>query len=114
MLKDMPRVPRSSKASTNQSNVRSDVADDMQSEMVVCPWNEFWQHYSPWIPSYDVVQQGVSTLQACKFLDRNRWAEDMDPNQGPIENTAFQPLEHVSKELGTHVIEHSLLGNDQQ
>jgi len=71
----------------------------MRSEMVVCPWNEFWQHYSPWIPSHDVVQRGVSTLQACGFLDGNKWAEDVDPNRGPIENTAFRPLEHVSKEL---------------
>jgi hypothetical protein len=53
----------------------------------------------PWIPSHEAIQQGVSALRTCKFLDGNKWANDVDPNRGPIENTAFRPLHHVSKEL---------------
>jgi hypothetical protein len=99
MLKETPRVPRSSNTNSNQSQLRSLVAEDMRSEMVVCPWDEFWQHYSPWIPSEAVIQQGVSLLQAAQILNGNEWAEEVDPTAGPNENTGFRSLERIARKL---------------
>jgi hypothetical protein len=105
MLKETPRVPRSSNTNSNQSQLRSLVAEDMRSEMVVCPWDEFWQHYSPWIPSEADIQQGVSLLQAAKILNGNEWAEEVDPTTGPNENTGFRSLQEIARKL-EHVKNH--------
>ena len=59
--------------------VRQQIANEMQSEIAVCPWNEFWQHYSPWIPPEAVVQQGASILETANILNGGEWAEDVDP-----------------------------------
>jgi hypothetical protein len=71
----------------------------MQSEMVVCPWNEFLQHYSPWTPSETDVQQGVSALQKANILNENGWVGNMDPTAGPNENVGFKSLEDIALKL---------------
>jgi hypothetical protein len=70
----------------------------MQSEMVVVPWNKFWKHYSPWIPSENDVQQGVSMLETAE-LWKNEWAKNIDPAAGPDENTGFKSLEEIASKL---------------
>jgi hypothetical protein len=67
--------------------------------MVVCPWNQFWQHYSPWTPSEAVIRQGVSLLETAKILNGNEWAERIDPTTGPNENAGFGSLQEIAREL---------------
>ena len=71
----------------------------MRSEIVVCPWNEFWQHYSPWIPPEAVVQQGASILETANILNGGEWAEDVDPASGPNENVGFESLQKIARKL---------------
>lgn len=71
----------------------------MGGEMVVCPWNEFWRDYSPWIPSKDVVLKGVEVLEGAKLLIESKWVDEVDPATGPNENVGFRPLQKVAREL---------------
>ena len=71
----------------------------MQSEMVVCPWNEFWQHYSPWTPSQAIVQEGVSALETVKILNGNKWKENIAPSVVPDENAGLKSLQGVAWNL---------------
>ena len=71
----------------------------MRSEMVVCPWNEFWQHYSPWIPSEVVLEEGISILETVNFLNRGKWVNHIDPAAGPNEDAGFESLQDISKAL---------------
>jgi len=66
--------------------------------MVVCPWNEFWQHYSPWAPSDAIVQEGISVLENAD-LDGNEWAKRVDPSAGPNENAGFKSLQDIAWKL---------------
>lgn len=67
--------------------------------MVVCPWNDFWQHYSPWTPSEAVVQQGISVLKIAEILIRNKWVDNIDPTTGLNENTGFKLLQGIALNL---------------
>ena len=71
----------------------------MHSEMVVGPWDKFWQHYSPWTPSEKDVQQGISALEMAELLKKNRWAKNIDPAASPDENTGFKSLEEIASKL---------------
>jgi hypothetical protein len=71
----------------------------MGPEMVVCPWNEFWQHYSPWTLSEAAVQQGVSALKTANILEGGEWAGHIDPTTGPNENIGFKSLQEIARNL---------------
>jgi len=75
----------------------------MQHEMVVCPWNEFWAHYSPWTPEQAIVQKGVELLETAEILlpnhEGNKWAENIDPAAGPNENVGFRSIQEIAQKL---------------
>ncbi|KAF5363267.1 hypothetical protein D9756_001093 [Leucocoprinus leucothites] len=62
-ISDTPRSAKGDLGAVAQHKIRSEIAEQMAPELLRCPINVFFSHYSPFNPDNDLVDSAVSTLK---------------------------------------------------
>jgi hypothetical protein len=90
-----------------QTLLRMKIGEEMDTEMVVCDFQTFRQHYLPFDPSEDEVDSALQFLhekELMKVEDNNYlWSSFGRPSKcAEVEDIAFKPLEDISQTLQDH------------
>ncbi|KAF5363270.1 hypothetical protein D9756_001096 [Leucocoprinus leucothites] len=67
-ISDTPRSTKGDLGAFAQHKIRSEIAEQMAPELLRCPINAFFSHYSPFNPDNDLVDSAVSALKKKNHL----------------------------------------------
>ncbi|KXN88723.1 hypothetical protein AN958_06590 [Leucoagaricus sp. SymC.cos] len=99
MVQSTPRVTRSSGDKRTVTRNRKRVAEEMDSEMLTCAFEEFQHSYLPFVPSSEEVKKATDQVESVGWFSKN--------DQGPYEWPDLQNSDWANK---TEAQIYSLLG----
>ena len=99
-----PRSARSDGHDIKQTLLRMKIGEEMDTEMVVCDFQTFRQHYLPFDPSEDEVDRALQLLHEKKLMkvknNKYLWSSFHRPSECvEVEDVVFKPLEDISQTL---------------